>query len=192
MLVGGESRRMGADKALLELRGKPLFLHAVDLLRPRVAEVMLLGPPERYARFSIPVLADRRPDRGPLAALATGLEAAAHDWNLFLACDLPLLEGRFLDFLLERARATDAEAVVPRTADGWQPLCAAYHRRCLPRMQHALETDKRAIVDVLPSLRVEPITEERLAEFGFDPRMFRNINTAEDWAAVLRGSRSQL
>lgn len=63
---------MGKDKALLELRGEPLLLRTVRLLRTCVAEVALLGPPERYAGFGIPVYPDRIPGRGPLARPPAG------------------------------------------------------------------------------------------------------------------------
>lgn len=186
VLVGGQSRRMGRDKALLELHGKPLFLRAVELLRPRVAQVTLLGPPARYSGFGIPVVAERRPGRGPLAALCAGLESSSYQWDVFLACDLPFLEGRFLEFLLQRAMEGGAEAVVPRTADGWQPLCAAYHRSCLARMQKSLARARAGIVEVLESLRVDCLGADKLAQDGFSPRMFKNVNTAADWEEVQR------
>ncbi len=76
VLVGGKSQRMGRDKALLEVKGQPLLLRTVELLRPYVAEVTLLGAPTRNAHFSIPVLPDRYRGRGPLAALCTALECS--------------------------------------------------------------------------------------------------------------------
>lgn len=184
VLVGGESQRMGKDKALLELQGQPLFLRTVELLRPHVGEVTLLGPPARYARFGLRVLPDRIPERGPLAALCTGLESSSYEWSVFLACDLPFLEGRFLEILLQRALAGNVEAVVPQTADGWQPLCAAYHRRCLPLMQPALEEGGAGIVDVLTALCIDVLGTDALTQFGFSQRIFKNMNTVEDWEEV--------
>ena len=175
---------MGHDKALLELQGQPLLLRAVELLRPQVAEVTLLGPLDRYARFGIAILADRQAGRGPLAALCRGLEYSRHDWNIFLACDLPFLDGRFLDFLVRRALAGSADAVVPCTPDGWQPLCAAYHRRCLPRMQPAVAKTDAGIVDVLKGLAVDAVRGDQVAAVGLSEEIFTNINTVEDWEAV--------
>jgi molybdopterin-guanine dinucleotide biosynthesis protein A len=190
VLVGGQSQRMGRDKALLELQGQPLFLRTVELLRPHVAEVTLLGPPARYARFGIAVLPDRYPGRGPLAALCTGLESSPYEWNVFLACDLPFLEPRFLDFLLGLALGSDFEAVVPQPDAGWQPLCAAYHRRCLPVMQQSLERANAGIVDALPSLRVDALGPDTLGEFSTCLQMFKNVNTPEEWEEVQRELRA--
>src|SRR3972149_4933696 len=132
VLVGGESRRMGRPKGLLELRGRPLALRAAEVLRPHVAEVALLGPPEQFGHLWVRVLADRRPGRGPLEALCGALVNSPYAWTLFLPCDLPFLEGKFLEALVRRALAGRAQAVVPRTADGWQPPCAGPHRDCAP------------------------------------------------------------
>lgn len=186
VLVGGKSQRMGRDKALLEVKGQPLLLRTVELLRPYVAEVTLLGAPTRYAHFSIPVLPDRYRGRGPLAALCTALECSTYEWNVFLACDLPFLEGRFLEFLVKRALAGNVEAVIPKTTDGWQPLCAAYHRHCLPTMKQALEQANAGIVDALTNLHVDALAADKLAQFAFDERMFKNVNTAKDWEVVQR------
>ena len=180
VLVGGQSQRMGRDKALLELHDQPLVLQLVDLLRPHVAEVTLLGRPERYAHLGLPVLPDRWPSRGPLTALCTGLESSPYAWNVLLACDLPLLEARFLEFLVRRALTGSADAVVPHTAGGWQPLCAAYHRRCLPPMQQALEDCHAGIVDALKTLDTDRVTSDQLAELGFCEQIFKNMNTPED------------
>lgn len=186
VLVGGQSQRMGRDKARLELAGQPLFLRAVDLLRPYVTEVVLLGPADPFASFGLPVIPDRFPGRGPLEALRTGLESSSFPWNVFLACDLPFLPARFVEFLVRRALACSMEAVVPQTADGWQPLCAAYHQRCLPAMERALAAGLAGIIDVLPRLRVKVVEAQELARHGFAAQMFKNVNTEQDWETARR------
>ena len=186
ILVGGQSRRMGGEKALLELNGRPLALRAAELLRPYVAEVTLLGSPERFGHLGLRIRADRQPGRGPLEALCGALADSPCDWNIFLACDLPFLEEKFLEILVDQALAGQAQAVVPRTADGWQPLCAAYHRSCVPAMEQALARGSAGIVEILPALQVDAIGSEELARLGFSERLFRNINTPADWDAAQR------
>jgi molybdopterin-guanine dinucleotide biosynthesis protein A len=179
VLVGGQSRRMGRDKAWLVLDDEPLFLRTARLLRVHVASVTLLGPFERYAGFGFPVLPDA--GRGPLAALCPALAASPCEWNLVLACDLPFIEGRFVRWLLTRALAGRAEAVVPRTADGWQPLCAAYHRCALPALERA-RARGGGVVAALPELRVDAIDTVELRQAGFDEHLLANTNTPAEWA----------
>ena len=120
---------MGQDNGLMRLGNHPLVLRAAETLLPIVHTVTFLAPPDRYGNLGFPVIADLWPDQGPLSALYTGLISSDAEWNLFLACDLPRISPRFTEFLAQRVRATRSDAVVPRTQDGWQPLCAAYHAR---------------------------------------------------------------
>lgn len=187
VLTGGQSRRMGRDKALLELGGQPLVLRTVARLRPVVSEVFLVGAPERYAHLGVAALADSEPDRGPVAGFVAALRATRFDWNLVVACDLPYLETRFLEYLLEQARANpEAGAVVPQTEDTWQPLCAAYRRRALPAFERVLGEGNPKIARAFAELRVRALTPAELHRFAFDLRMFKNMNTPEDYAEAQR------
>lgn len=188
ILTGGHSRRMGRDKALLELEGRPLVLRTADLLRPLVADVVLVGAPERYRHLGLPVLADCLAERGPLAGIVTALAATQLDWNLIVACDLPHLETRFLEFLLQQACAGDTEvdAVVPRTGALWQPLCAAYHRRCREAFEEVLRAGESKITAALDRVRVRAIPSAELERFAFDARIFKNMNTPAELAEARR------
>ena len=139
VMAGGKSRRMGQDKALMQLGGKPLVLRSAEILRPFVDAIFLLAPAGRYEYLGLPVVADQWLDQGPLAAIYTALLSSPAAWNIFLACDLPLVSRQFLQLLVERVRNTRSDAVVPRTADGWQPLSAAYHSRCRTMFAQAFQ-----------------------------------------------------
>jgi molybdopterin-guanine dinucleotide biosynthesis protein A len=184
VLTGGESRRMGGDKALLEIGGRPTALRMVELARPLVAEVALVGAPERYGHLGVPVLVDCEAKRAPLTGIVTALRATQHDWNLLLACDLPFWKAFWRAALgSERGRH---DAVVPKPADGWQPLCAAYHRRCLPAFERVLASAYPKISVAFDDLWVRALTPELLAQFAFDPRMFKNMNSREDYEEAKR------
>lgn len=190
VLTGGQSRRLGRDKALLELGGRPLVLRTVERLKPVVAQVSLVGAPERYAHLGLPLLADpdpANPGRGPLAGIVAALAASEHDWNLVVACDLPYLESRFLEFLLEQAAAdAGADAVIPFVEGRWQPLCAAYHRRSLAVFERVLATGDTRIARAFEHLRVRALTAELLHRFAFNERIFKNMNTPEEYEEVRR------
>lgn len=181
VLVGGKSLRMGRDKARLELGGTPLVVRAVSLLAAFVGKVTLLGPPEGYGDLGCPVLPDPSPDLGPLGALSTGLLHSKSAWNIFLACDLPLLTDRLVQLLVSCARASSSDAVVPLTTDGWQPLCAAYHSRCIAKLQAALRAGRLSVRNALDDLDVEALTLSKLAKAGIRPEEFANVNTPEEW-----------
>ena len=182
VLAGGKSRRMGQDKALMQFEGKPLVLRAAEILRPFVSEVTLLAPADRYGNLGLPVVEDKWPDQGPLAAICTGLLSSHRDWNIFLACDLPLVSRQFLQLLVKRVQATRSDTVVPRTEEGWQPLSAAYHSRCRLAFARALQEGRRSIIGLFDEVRVEAITRDEMVSAGLSEMELVNLNTPEDWA----------
>ena len=184
VLAGGKSSRMGQDKGLMRLGNRPLVLRAAETLLPIVHTVTFLAPPDRYGNLGFPVIADLWPDQGPLSALCTGLISSDAEWNLFLACDLPRISPRFTEFLAQRVRATRSDAVVPRTQDGWQPLCAAYHARCRTAFEAAIRQGRRSIVELFDELHPEAITPEEMARIGLSEAEFANVNTPEEWTRL--------
>lgn len=172
---------MGRDKALLPIAGQTMLERTAALLRPLVSSVTVLGSPEKYANLGFRVLPDSVPNRGPLAALVTGLRSTTTDWNLFLACDLPFMEPSFLEFLLASARDAIEDAIVPRTAQGPQPLCALYRRSALAVMERILASGEDGIVDCFNALPARFLTEEVLKAFAFPERLFKNMNVPEDY-----------
>jgi len=189
VLAGGKSRRMGQDKALMRLGGKPLVLRAAEILRPFVREITLLAPADRYGNLGLPVVVDQWPHQGPLAAVCTGLLASRAEWNIFLACDLPLVSRRFIQLLIERVRATGSDAVVPRTEDGWQPLSAAYHSRCRKAFTRARQEGQRSLIRLFDEIRAEAITRDEMVSAGLSEGELDNMNTPEDWARIVELSK---
>lgn len=185
VLAGGRSTRLGVDKARVEIEGVSLLLRTVNLLKPYVDSVAVLGPAGRYEFIHEPTIQDRWPGKGPLAAILTGLERMTGEWGIFIACDLPLVDGRFIELLIRRVAASKPDAVVPRTTGGWQPLCAAYRRSSARQIREAIEEGETAIIRILPRLQVDVITPEDLAIAGMDEAIFENLNSPEDRERVL-------
>ena len=185
VLAGGASRRMGLDKALLEFHGKPLLVRAAELLDRHVDSVAIVGNPERYRKLGFAVIPDTIPNRGPLAGICAALGNSAHEWNLILACDMPLVGNALLEILVDRARLTQADAVVPETPQSPQPLCAAYHRRCLPAIKRTLEHSEASVHEALRDIRIDVITPSELRLAGIEDWQFTDADTPEELGALL-------
>lgn len=189
VLAGGMSRRMGQDKALMRLGEIPLVLQAARILQPFVDNVTLLAHPQRYEHLWASVVADRWPNEGPLGAVCTGMHHSTAPWNVFLACDIPLVSRQFIELLIHRLGTTSSDAVVPRGRDGWQPLSAAYHARCREIFVRAFETGERSIVGLLNEVRVDTITQDDMRAAGLSQTELTNMNTPGDWEQVKALSR---
>lgn len=189
-LAGGGSRRMGRDKALLPWAQATLLDHTLDRLREVCGEVRILsGAGPRYADRGVPVDVDAVEGGGPLAGVAAGLEGAGERLSLFLAVDLPFVPAGLLRRLVELLPGFDA--VVPVTADGAHPLCAAYGPACLAPIRRRLRAGERKMTCFWPDVRVREVGPDELAALGDPETMLRNVNTPEDYercSALVRPS----
>ncbi|MGH9588049.1 MAG: molybdenum cofactor guanylyltransferase [Acidobacteriaceae bacterium] len=200
VLAGGQSTRMGRDKALLELGGRPLIEHALAKLRALGFSPSIAGSRPDLARFA-PVISDNFSHLGPLGGIEAALASSDAEQNLFLAVDLPWLPVEFLRWMMERTNSTHALATIPRLQGLPQPLCAVYSRALLPHVKAALaEGDAKVIRAVeraatATGLLVDDFNVESVAAAQSWPqpiplyRWFLNLNTpAELKKAVLEHS----
>jgi molybdopterin-guanine dinucleotide biosynthesis protein A len=184
VLAGGQSTRMGTDKALLPVSGRMLVEQVAGLVRTAAGNVTLIGDPEKYSWLELRVIPDARVGMGPLAGMEAALLDTSCEWNLIAACDMASLRADFLRELCRMALALpDAvDCLVPASGpeQRWQPLSALYRRRCLNQITAALDRGIRKVTDVAASLNVH------IWHFP-DAVVFQNINTPEDWNRYLNG-----
>lgn len=181
VLAGGESSRMGRDKALMSLNGVPLVVGAVRLAGSVAPGATVIGAPERLAGLGLKIVPDDHAGAGPLGGIATALRSTAAAWNLILACDLPYLTKAWLEFLVQRALASDVDVVLPMNDRGAEPLCAMYQKRCEPQIRAAIERGTRKVTDGLAGLGIETIEPAEWKAFDSDGLLFKNINSPADY-----------
>jgi molybdenum cofactor guanylyltransferase len=181
ILAGGASSRMGSAKALLEIGGVPLLVRTVRLVESVAGPVTVIGNADAYQSLGVRAIDDDWPGAGPLGAIATALRASSAPWNLVVGCDLPYLTRKWLDYLVQRALASQAEVVLPMNTRGAEPLCAVYNKRGEVAIRAALERGVRKVTDGLKELRVETIEPTDWKAFDSDGLLFKNMNSPEDY-----------
>lgn len=190
ILAGGKSTRMGTDKAFITFDGRTLLARALDVVRSVTSNARIVGDSSKFAAFA-PVVEDIFPGCGPLGGIHAALRGSEFDFNLILAVDLPFISVGLLHFLIERARDSAAAAVtVPRTAHGWQPLCAVYRRQFTYIAEKALRERRYKIDALFETARAQGINEEELRASGFSPDLFQNLNTPQDLARARHADQS--
>jgi len=183
VLAGGASRRMGRDKAFLELGGRPLIAHVVERMASVCDEVLVVARDARpYAGLGVPVVADRFRGVGVLGGLHAGLEAATHGLTLAVGCDMPFLNPGLLRAFAIWAEGFDV--AVLRQGEQVEPLHGAYRRTCLSTMEVAIRAGQRRIISFFPRVRVRYVTPEEVTPLDPDLRSFHNVNTLQEWEAV--------
>jgi len=177
VLAGGASRRMGRDKALLELAGETLAAAAARRLAAVVAEVVVADR-GRGLVPGFPSIADGS-GRGPAAALLGAAASRPGRPLLALACDLPRIPAALLQAL---AASATADLVVPGWHGGLEPLCALWAPRALTALAVRVERGLFALHPLAaePGLAVRVVGAAELAAYGRPEEMFWNVNTPED------------
>lgn len=178
ILVGGKSRRMGKDKALLTVQGKTLFERALEPFQECFAQVMLIGDrPERFAGCNLPILPDLYPGSS-LGGLYTGLYHAGTE-NIFVtSCDLPFPSRAILRYLC--SMQGDWDAIVPESPQGVEPLFACYRKSCLEAMKNQLEQQRFSIFAACSLLQTIHVPYQELEQFDPEGTAFLNLNTPLD------------
>jgi len=184
ILAGGKSTRMGTDKAFVVLDGRTLLARMLDLARHVTPKIHIVGPPAKFSPFA-PVIEDIFPGCGPLGGIHAALKSSRSDLNVILAVDVPFVSLALLQYLITRARNSSTAAVtIPRSVEGWQPLCAVYRRQFADAAEKALNQGHYKIDQLFEEKSTQVIEQEELETAGFAPRIFRNLNTPEELASA--------
>lgn len=185
--AGGQSRRMGRDKALIEFQGKPLIAHVIDTLRTLTGDVIVVSNrSDLYGSFGARVTPDYEPPCGPLGGLAAGLQAAQHELAIVVACDMPFISPALLRWLV--TLAPDYEVVVPQTGDDFEPLHAVYRRTCRGPIAQRLSTGQRRVISFFAEVRVRVVPEADWRVIDPQGRSLLNLNTPLDLDLISGGS----
>lgn len=188
LLAGGQSRRMGADKAFLDAGGAPMIERVITAIKPEVRDLVIVANDlERFEKYGLSVYQDVIKGMGPLSGLYTAFEKTGADEVFLIACDLPLLSGKIVRLILSGAGArAGGEAVIPVVGGVEQGLLAIYRRPAIEKFRSRIEAASIQFDEFRNGLEREYIGESQLREVEPDLRSFTNVNTPEDLAEISR------
>jgi len=185
ILAGGQSSRLGQDKAFLVLDGQPLVARTAHRLAALSDDLIVVtNDPARYGPLGLParLLPDERPGEGSLMGIYSGLRAARYSHAVVVACDMPFLNLALLRMMLPLTNEYDV--VIPRLDGLLEPLHAIYGQACLPAIARLLERGQRQIIAFFHEVRVRYVEEDEVDRFDPHHLSFLNVNTPEDWERV--------
>lgn len=187
LMVGGESRRMGRNKAFLEIDGKPLIERSLEVLSGVCQEVFISSREvTAYTGYGFKVIPDIIKGKGPLGGLYSALQQASYDYLFLAACDMPFLNHQAIDFFYQKIQ--NDKAVVPDVSGKWHPLHAFYSKRLLPLIQDRIYEDKLCLIDIVKecNARIVKLAEESISdqEREIIERSFWNANTPQEWEII--------
>lgn len=204
VLAGGRSSRMGREKALVELNGRPLIAHALRIFDEAGIRASIAGSWNAGLAQFAPVIPDKETERGPLAGICAALASTTAPLVVFLSVDAPLIPASLIRSLLQHARESESPVTFVSVGEFAQTFPAVVHRRAMPALEAALHSSNlgcyaafqsaaealNTALSILPVERlVESATVVHPAALSADA-WFSNINTPEDLeriASLLHG-----
>lgn len=179
VLAGGKSSRMGEDKSLLPVNGKPLIAHIVDQLRDRFDEIIIgANDPEKYAFLNLPVVTDIEKDKGPLMGIYSCLKASSNEVNFITACDIPVMNTKLIGDMIQMADGVDMVLPVGNE-NKYEPLFAIYNKSVIPSAETVLNNNCRRIIGLLNFAKVHFV--------DFDnSNWYENLNQKSDYLNFIK------
>lgn len=179
ILAGGQSSRMGTNKALLDFHGEPLIQRLARRMEAWFAQtIVVTNTPEVYGFLGLPMFGDREPGLGPLGGLEAGLSASRYPIAFFCATDMPFVNEQLVRYLIKLAPQFDI--VVPMQGGEYEPMHAVYSRSRLPLIAEMLAARRLRLISIFAESNLRVVTEEEVRRFGDPERLFFNCNTPAD------------
>jgi len=178
VLAGGNSIRMGQDKALLMLNGKPLIQHVAEALQAVFVEVIVSANTADYDFLGLPVIGDVYPECGPLGGIHSVLGSLKTPYIFTAPCDTPLLTPTTVETLL--AGAVPDLITIASTADRLQPLVGVYPVGCHSGLDEFLACGQRKVMDFLAAKPYHTVRLDAWAE------RLENINEVDQYRGLIR------
>jgi len=181
--AGGQSSRMGEDKALKTFLGRPLIQRVIERLASIADELIVTtNRPEDYSFLSLRLIPDLKPGRGALGGLYTAIASASHPFVAVVACDMPFASATFFDAATKLMVQEGVDVVIAKTDEGYEPLHAIYRREtCLPAIEAAINADQWKVIAWFPQVKVRVLTPEEIKRYDPAGLAFWNVNTPEEF-----------
>ncbi|GFZ29731.1 molybdenum cofactor guanylyltransferase [Clostridium zeae] len=181
ILAGGKSSRMGFDKQFLKFENKQLIDVIAEKLYTSFEEVIVISnKPDYYNGSKYKVISDEIEAIGPIAGIYEGLKAAKGQYVYFIACDMPIINIDFIDFMKDKLIEETKQCCVVERESYIEPFNAFYSKSLLPKVKQMIQADKRSLKHLIKASDTLYIKEDKVKSFEYSFEMFMNLNTKED------------
>lgn len=178
ILAGGKSSRMGADKGLQELCGKPLIQYAIDALSGLCSTIIISSSSEAYQALGYKVVGDVFPGIGPMGGIYSALKQSKTDMNLVLSCDLPFVTQELMSYILQNSNGF--KVTIPwMGGQHYEPLCGFYHLSTLDQIGDYIKNANYKLPDLFEEISINKLDINNKSEF-YKEYLFFNVNSKND------------
>ena len=176
ILAGGQSRRMGFNKAQAEMHGESMLIRMIDKLKEITQTIVVSSGNVSYPNIPYPQIPDEFPQCGPLGGIYSVLKASSTSLNLVVSCDIPLVSISLLKYIVDNATNSDSLITVPVDhEDQLQMMCAVYRKEILPFLEQQIVSHAFKMKNLLDLVSVNYINISKEHSL-YDEHAFMNVN----------------
>jgi len=179
ILTGGQSKRMGHDKASLKYKGTDFLSYEINILNKNVERLMIVGDSTKYKGYGISVVDDIFSGKGPAGGIYTGLVHSNQDYNFVLSCDVPQIGNELILLLMDTYNGEDA--LICSHQGKIHPLVGIYNTKTRQHFKNSIDSGKLKLHQILKEMDSKFLdVPENLAH------QITNINTKKEYTAFIR------
>jgi molybdenum cofactor guanylyltransferase len=178
ILAGGQSKRMGTDKALMPYLGKPLIQYSIDLAFNFTKNIIISANKDNFKDLGFNVVRDKYPLQAPLAGIHSGLTFSNTDWNLILTCDMPNVTVQLIDWLISNLEGK-TELLLPGHHGYIEPLCGFYNKSLIPLIESNIRKNRLSPIELLEVAPHKIVQMDDLLNESTS-FIFKNVNSRND------------
>lgn len=178
ILAGGKGIRLGKNKGMALLKGRPLIEHVIDNIKPICDKILISSNTNQCEKYGFEVVEDVFSQNGPMAGIHACLKASDNNDNIVVSVDTPFVGNAFFEFILKNKK--DGLAAAPWFgSDHYEPLCAYYNKKLVDPMEAFFNKRNFKLPEFFLTIPFTPLSISKEASF-YHPMLFHNINTRED------------
>jgi molybdopterin-guanine dinucleotide biosynthesis protein A len=177
ILSGGQSKRMGTDKALIHINEKTLLEKAIEICNTFCTHILISSNHRNHEKYGYKVVADEIENCGPMGGIYSCLKHSKTEWNFVISVDAVFVAPEFIAFLI--SEAGDFDTVIPIHQNGKEPLIALYHKNILTEIKKMLDLGNFKMQNLLNLVNTKYVDSQDYVERF--PKLFRNLNRPEDF-----------
>lgn len=182
ILAGGKSSRMGTDKGLQLLSGKPMISYGIELLSPFCKEILISSSSDGYHSFGCKVVADVHPGIGPMGGIYSALIQSKTSFSFVLSCDLPFVSKELVSFIIRNSEGFKV-AVPWFGSQHYEPLCGMYHSEVVADIERFIRKGNYKLPDMFAEVPVNKLSMNEKLSF-YSENLFMNVNSKQELEAA--------
>jgi molybdopterin-guanine dinucleotide biosynthesis protein A len=182
ILAGGKSLRMGTEKGLQELCGKPLIQYAIQAFSGLCDTIIISSSSKAYQSLGYKVVADLFPGIGPMGGIYSALKQSKTEKNLVLSCDLPFVSKELMSFILNNSDGCQV-AVPWQGYQHYEPLCGFYNLSVQDQINAFIQKGNYKLPDLFEEININRLTIGSQLDF-YQENLFLNVNSKHDLATA--------